>query len=253
MRSSLWKHWYLTAAAVLLFVSASFAQQPVTMTLSTVNGAYAGTNPTVYTNPYTGTINGVSSTIICDDYADETYFGEQWTAYAYNETSAGSSNVKWDPVTGLTQQQIYNEISWLATQLLAAAPGQAQEDYSFAIWELACSASSGVNNSGGSPIGGYPCSPDPKGTLSSVDQGIVAQDIQNAGAHENVEFSNVTIYTPKPGSGLCGATNSTPCGTPQEFIVVTPESSTIVMLGADLLGLLALAFFFRRRALQTLN
>lgn len=250
MKRLLRPYWFLTAAAVLLCASASFAQ--VTMTLTGVNGSTAGTSPTVYTNPYYGTINGVSATIICDDYADDSFFNETWQANAIAETTAGASviqnvtpQVKWvDPQTGKNTaaltQQLYNEMSWLAIQMLAAAPGQPQEDYSFAIWQLACQSATSVT------VGNFPCSPSPISTLGSADQAIVNQDIANAAGHANDVFSNVTIYTPVAGTGMCG---SAPCPstTPQEFIVVTPESSTIVMLGADLLGLLAFAYFFRRR------
>lgn len=237
------KYWYLAVAAVLLCAPASFAQ--VNMQLTAVNGTSAGG---VYTDPYYGTINGVSSTIICDDYGDETYFNETWLANVTNETNAGTASpaVKWNAGSASATQTLYNELAWLATQLLAATPGQAQADYSFAIWQLACSsATATVGNNCSNPVN----------SLSAADQQIVQNEINAAKGQTYTpgEFSNVYIYTPISGSqGMCG---NNPCVNtpPQEFIVVTPESSTVVMVGADLLGLLALAFFFRRRGLLALN
>jgi len=239
------QYWYLTAAAVLFFASTSFAQ--VNMQLTGENGSYAGTNPTVFTDPYYGTINGVPTSILCDDYGDESYNGETWKANVTSVASAGTSTtVKWNAGSAAATQTLYDELAWLALQLVSAAPGQAQEDYSFAMWQLACStatANLGTN-----------CS-NPINTLPSADQTIVNNDIAAAESQPYTpgEYANVFIYTPTDNNqGTCP--NGQPCGKtpPQEFIV-TPESSTIVMLGADLLGLLALAFFFRRRGLEMVS
>jgi len=242
MNSAVRKYWWLLAVVVLAFAPASFAQ--VNMQLTGVNGASAAG---VYTDPYYGTINGVASTIICDDYADDTYFNETWKANATNLASAGTSTtLKWSGTNGLSTQTLYDAIAYLSTQMLSAASGEPQEAYSFALWELTCKyGSANLGNS---------CKTDPFSTIS----GQLATDAQNdlnaalGQTYTPGEFSNVTIYTPISGTqGMCG---NNPCATtpPQEFIVV-PESSTIAMVSADLLGLLALGFFFRRRALQTLN
>jgi len=233
-------YWVLTAAAVLLFASASFAQ--VSMQLTGVNGASAGN---VYTDPYYGTINGVSTSILCDDYGDESYLGETWKA---NVTSVAQvltspNSVKWNAGSAAATQTLYDELAWLALQLLSATPGQQQEDYSFAMWQLACSVATTVN------VGGT-CS-NPESTLDAADQKIVNNDISAAENqhYTSGEFANVNIYTPISNSqGMCGTSTKCENTPPQEFIVV-PESSTIVMLGADLLALLALGFFFRRRGL----
>ena len=67
--------WRLSAVA-LLFAPAMFAAT-VSMTLTSAGGNISNG---VYVNPYTASINGVSTTVICDDYVDDSYVGESWTA-----------------------------------------------------------------------------------------------------------------------------------------------------------------------------
>jgi len=260
MNSAVRKYWLLLAMAmaVLAFAPSSFAQ--ASMQLTGVNGSSAGG---VYTDPYFGTINGVSSTIICDDYADDSYFNETWQANATNVASAGSSStVKWigngdtvhlsgGPTLTMDTQTLYDAIGYLSTQMLGAGSGEPQEAYSFALWELTCTY--GTPNAAAGLGKGCPTT-DPFKTIS----GQLLTDAQNdlnAALSQNYtpgEFSNVEIYTPIDGTqGMCG---SNPCTTtpPQEFITV-PESSTIAMLGADMLGLVVLAFFFRRRLVHPIS
>jgi len=251
MKNLFRKYWLLTVAAVLLFASASSAQ--------TVSMTITGVNPTgtslggVFTDPYQGTVNGTPATIVCDDWADETYLPESWQANANNLASAGVSlstltPVKWDPLLGGKTpgpdgtQQLYNEVAYLVTELLATNDPTKQADISYALWQLTCSA----------PVAtvGNLCSKSdlPFSKLTGADLTNATNYLNDA---LNItftpgEYSNFTIYTPVAGSGTNGTT-------PQEFIVLTPESSTVVMVGADMLGLLALAFFFRRRLVQPLN
>jgi hypothetical protein len=54
----------------------------------------------VYTSPYTGTINGGPSVpVICDDFSDESYLPEQWTAYQTSLSTivggSGPSYLQW--------------------------------------------------------------------------------------------------------------------------------------------------------------
>jgi len=244
MKSAFRQYWYLAAVAVLLFASASFGQ--VNMVLTGVNGANEGG---VYTDPYYGTVNGVPAVIISDDYADDSYVPESWRANAINESQAGASlatstPVKWNAGSAAATQLLYDEISYLATAMLAAAPGQAQMDYSFAIWDLSCQA--GVTASVGKT-----CTPPVAPSDLSTVANLILQ-AQNASKNFTPgEFANVTIYTPlntNPGQGTCG---TGPCATtpPQEFISV-PEASTLALVALGMLGLLALAFMFRQRGLQ---
>ena len=69
----------LASAATLLFLAPSaLADGTATMTLT---GAGINSLDGVLIGPYTATINGVSTPVICDDYGDESYIPEAWTAY----------------------------------------------------------------------------------------------------------------------------------------------------------------------------
>jgi len=233
MNRVLRKYWYLSVVSLLVFASASFAQNPASMDLTGVNGASLGP---AYTDPYYATINNVPTTVICDDFADESFLNTPWSANETNLTSAGTSAlVKWEGGSAAATQTLYDEIAFLSIALLGAAPGQAQEDYSYALWQLTCTQSTGAN------IGNTCGSKLPFSYLSGTDLTNATNDLNAAlnATYTTGEYSNVEIYTPVAGSSPVQ----------QEFIVVTPESSSVVLLGADMLGLLALAFVFRRRLL----
>jgi PEP-CTERM motif len=202
-------------------------------TLITLTGAGAGNVlDGVYTSPYTGTVGGVANTpIICDDFADDSYIGESWSATVSTVASL-AGNVKW--ASEANAQQNYEIAAWLAEDLLSTSNKTATEDISFAIW-LALDPN----------VATY-LSSDP-GTLSAAEGWITTAE--NAITTEDLtaaDFSNVLVYTPVAGTAVnC---NGGPCpeNSPQEFLVVTPEPGSFLLL---LLGLLALAgFTWRRRS-----
>ena len=191
----------------------------------------------VYTSPYTGTVGGVANTpVICDDFADDSYVGESWSATVSSVASL-AGNVKWGSETNA--QQNYEIAAWLAEDLLATSNKTATEDISFAIWLSLDPA-----------VASYLTStyPDP-GTLAAA-QGWIAT-AQNAITTRDLtaaDFANVLVYTPVAGtatvncnSGRCAASS------PQEFLVVrTPEPGSLVLLLCGLIALVAVAS--RRRA-----
>jgi PEP-CTERM motif-containing protein len=200
-------------------------------TLITLTGVGAGNVlDGVYTSPYTGTVGGVADTpIICDDFADDSYIGESWSATVSTVASL-AGNVKWASETDA--QQNYEIAAWLAEDLLSTSNTTATEDISYAIW-LALDPN----------VATY-LSSDP-GTLSAAEGWITTAE--NAITTEDLtaaDFSNVLVYTPVAGTAVnC---NGGPCpeNSPQEFLVVTPEPGSILLLA---LGLVALAAFARRR------
>ncbi len=70
--------------------SAVIAQDQANMKLTNPgNNVLAG----IYVGPYYATIDGVPNVpIICDDFTDETYVGESWTA---NVTTVASNSPTW--------------------------------------------------------------------------------------------------------------------------------------------------------------
>ena len=230
--------WIFIGAALLLGGSSVFADVNMTLTGPGNNGALGN----VYVGPYQGTINGVSTPIICDDFFDDSYLNEAWTATVstfsnLSQTKFGKGNTgSQDGVTQTVATQ-YEEAAWLAQQLVNAPTScgvgaNCAGDIQFAMWEVFDSTGSNT----------------PFSLLSGADFTNASWWLTQAQKQSFYagEFSNVTIYTPVSCSAVCGTT------LPQEFMVVnTPEPSEIALLGVDLSGASALLFLlYRRRARQ---
>jgi PEP-CTERM motif len=203
-------------ALALLSISPNAFADSTNMTLTGAgnNVAYG-----VYVGPYTATINGVSQSVICDDFSHESYIGESW-----NPNTSTMSNMNNVRFTGPNETQNYDEVAYLATILFGITNNNAEADaIQYAIWYI--NDPTDVSNA----IGGtsfFSDSTDIDGVTYWLNQ--AANQTYTSG-----EFSNITIYTP------AGNTN------PQEFIAETPEPATILML---VMGLCAVAFLRRRSA-----
>jgi len=257
MNSLFRKYWYLTVVSILFFASASFAQT-TSMDLTGVgNGAVVWDSSSgVYVDPYTATVGGVANTpVICDDWSNNSYLGESWTASVTTVSSLGTSSTPMfgtlsqgnNPTPGavaLTQAQLYDEVAWLASQLLANPTNyNTQVATSFALWELTYNATGSLQEA-----------PSPTAFLAgSAESGLqstvntLLADAQNAVLNQNYNGSDWEILTPVPNTSIPAGD-----GTPQEFLVYTPESSAVILFGADMLGLLGLAIVFRRRLVRTI-
>lgn len=226
-----YRTWLLaTSLACSGLVSSAFGQTTANMVLTGVNGSsYAG----VYTSPYYATVNGVATTVICDDFGTESSLNESWTAYVSNVSGVTSPYAKFSGTSvqnfgiSVTTQQAYDAVAALATALLGVSSSSTQAAiYSFAIWDIFDNA--GVNSWPG------------------LDSSFLAQvnaDALNAleATYTSGEFSNVSIY-------------SSTVGSPQEFISVgsvsTPEASSPAILAVDLLALGLIVLLFRHRLLR---
>jgi hypothetical protein len=247
MNSLFRKYGLLTTAAVLAFASASFAQTTQVTLTGVGNGTTVGG---VFVDPYTATVGGVpNTTVICDDWSDNSYVPENWTANVTPLSNAGSSST---PLfsNAANPQQLYNELAYLGSQLLSVyspspSPAQqtAQSEITFAIWELTY------------PYAQSPENPSPSTYLNTYapgDAGAVAAYIaaaQTAIAQPGFSAAGWEILTPNTSDAITCNGGPCPSSPPQEFLVYTPESSSVILFGADALGLLALAFMFRRRLL----
>ena len=136
---------FLSVAATLLFVPSVLGQN----TNMSFNGGYQGSNwtyngETVGTGFYDGSINGTqvgpgqsSPGMICDDFKDNIYSGETWTANAINAASLTSSNIGqtlFGAAIGVTG---YQEVAYLVYQMFTTSPNAGtQAAYSEAIWAL---------------------------------------------------------------------------------------------------------------------
>jgi hypothetical protein len=233
MKSLFRKYWYLTVVALLCCVPMAFGQTD-TMTLEPMPGGQPSLGG-VYTGAYPFSINGSSTitTAVCDDFADQIYVGESWTANVTQLSSLVGTGTANQTVyfgrtgSALSQATLYDQVAYLVQQMYNPANSALTSDISYAIWNI--------------------FDPGAASGLSSGDQSEVASLIASAGAnYTGINTSSFQILSALPNSQ-----NPSTDGRPQEFIVYTPESSAVILFGADMLGLLGLAILFRRRLLRS--
>jgi hypothetical protein len=255
---------------VLLVSSPLFAQDTVTFNLTGV-GQDVGISSTapqlggVYTSPYYGDIEtddspGPTVPVICDDFADNSFIPESWTAYVtplssiLSETTTDSTlkfSTGWNGTTGpasspsltLTQTQTYTAAAILAVDILNST-GLAQDEYSYALWELTDPQAASSALPGG----------DQAAVQSYLQTAVTEAESNNPSSYLNGD--TVTFYSyDAPPNGMIPTCGGSPCASlpPQEFITVsTPEPSSPALLGLDFLGLSGLVLFARRRLAKSI-
>ena len=131
-----------------------------------------------------------------------------------------------------TQAQ-YDEVGWLALQLLTHPNLPTVGDIHFALWAV--------------------FDPNALNVLSSTVQTDVSVWSKAAAAAvsadstaKNSFISQFTVYSPDTNYPACSGSNCT-VQPPQEFLVKTPEPPFFALLGVDLSGVGALVFLLRRR------
>jgi hypothetical protein len=208
----------VVAVAVLLFAPMALADTAsMYLTSPGTNGALGG----VYVGPYVAQINGVTTPVICDDYVDESFINESWTANV--TTLSNLSGTKWGGLADATT--LYEEAAWLTEKLVTASSSDAA-DIQYAIWAI--------------------FDPSAINGLSSGDQTTIQtliMDAQNQ-TYWAGEFNNILIYTANTNDPiLCNgqACANTP---PQEFLVDTPEPGAFALV---LIGLSAIAIGIGRK------
>jgi hypothetical protein len=243
--------------AFLCLASGAFAQTvQFTITGGNAPSGTWGIMGGTYTSPYTGYLNnnsGNALAIICDDFADEVYLGESWTALATNVADINSSTTNqlyFDQGDVTLQQQQYMVASYLAEQLLTADavnPGDQTTvgELSFALWGVFDPTLLTAANPAGLT-----------GTLSTGQLGAAIGYLDNAESAVSAAisgegqsaylstFANVELYSATTNGTTAEAENPS---RPQEFIVVNmPEPSAPSLILIDLLGAAGLVFFARR-------
>jgi hypothetical protein len=209
----------------------------------------------VYLSPYRGTITPMGGTpgnpvdLICDDFFDNTYMYESWTANVYNGSSSNLSGTRMATVSGLQQSDLdthYEEVGWLITQLNLHLQAD-QAAISFAIWDIFGSTAPNVGTADPKTVQQYLTDQGAAAFFAdSTTPGGVMYWVNEAGAkYSSFNLSNLIIYSPDTTSG-CGEVT---CPA-QEFVTVnTPETSVTAFLAFDLLALFGVVSLVRRRAL----
>ena len=246
MKNAMPKALYIAAALVILFATGALAQSTVQMTITSgtaPDGTY-GVMGGVYTSPYTGNINGGASIpIICDDFYDDVYPPETWTALATNlaQLGAATTNLVYFEQNGGAQQQIdYMTAAVLAEDILGTTDKTVRGELSFALWgvfdpTMLATNSANLTAAQLNAATGY---------LAGAQATVVSGISGGLDAYLST-FSNVTIY-----SATQNGTTPMAAGTkrPQEFLVVSmPEPAESVLLIVDLLAVVSLVCFVRRK------
>jgi len=215
-------------AAATFFVPMAKADGSVTMVFTGVNGAH---DNQYYVSPYYGTMNGQSVVLFCDDILNEVTWNQTWQAEVTNLGNAvASDNFSLTRYGSAAGSQVlsnptmaYEEAAWLVSQF-ASNPNDLV-NLQYALWDV--------------------MNPGVRGSTNTDVQNWLAGALnyyQNPGTDPGLNLNNFEIVT------NCNPILQGP-GQVQEFIIQTPEPSTLALL---LCGLLALAVrLFHRGQLTT--
>jgi hypothetical protein len=204
--------------AALILIPMAYADGPVTMVFQNVNGASDGQ---YYVSPYTGTMNGQTVTLFCDDVLNDVNFGQTWQA---NVTNLGSNDFSQTRYGGVPSSlvygnaaQTYREAAWLTTQF--GSNSSNYKDLQYALWFL-------------------------------MNPNLTKYDTAGAQAWLDMASADYTSIDPNDFLILTNTSSETNplalTGQVQEFLVVTPEPGTFAMVAC---AMFALVITLSRRGL----
>jgi len=159
--------------------------------------------------PYSVSVNGIATSLLCDSYDNTVKKGETWTA---TETPflQGIKNSLFGP----SMTADYKAAGLIFKSMLAGTLTATKANW--AIWGLFSSTARAQSQFGTTGA-------------AAIDASYLAL----ASGAKNSAFNGLVLYTPIAGTQSMGM------GTPQEFIgfSTVPEPGTLMMLGTGLVGL----------------
>ena len=208
----------LLLAASILIPMAHADGGPATMVFKSVNGVNDGQ---YYVSPYSGTMNGQTVTLFCDDVLNDVNFGQTWQANVTNLGAAIQNNnfsqtryggVPSSLVYG-NAAQTYQEAAWLTTQF--GSNSSNYKDLQYALWFL-------------------------------MNPNLTKYD--TAGAQVWLDMAGKDYTSIDPNDFLI-ITNTSSANNPlaltggvQEFLVITPEPGTFAMVACAMFALVITLF-----------
>lgn len=205
----------LSAAIVVGLSMTAVAQNTIVFTGGT-ESSYGGFG----TGLYSGTLNGTSTSFICDDSTHDIANGDTWMANAWSLSQVatpGNGAFAGPPYAtatyagmGYTVQEVYNAVAYLANLIFTNASPDVN-GIQYAIWSLMDSPPAG-----------------PASTAGWITTGL---------ANDNYTNPNIVFYSPDGNLITSGPDTGK---TAQEFIGEVPEPISMVLMGTflSLAGLL---------------